>query len=82
MKKWKIEIKETESDVVFNAPFIPASDELTSLEWAVKEIVAFAAYALAVAATTEDYVEGAKERVADAEQGLLKLKTKFNQSIN
>ena len=82
MKKWKIEIKETESDVVINAPFIPASDELTLLEWVVKEIVAFTAYALAAAATTEDYVEGAKERIATAEQGLLKLKTKFNQSIN
>ena len=28
MKKWKIEIKETESGVVIDAPFIPASDEL------------------------------------------------------
>lgn len=49
MKKWKIEIKETESGVVIDAPFIPASDEMTALEWAVKEIVAFTAYALAAA---------------------------------
>lgn len=81
MKKWKIEIKETESGVVIDAPFIPASDELTSLEWAVKEIVAFTAYAVAAAATTEDYVEGEKERIANAEQGLFDIKNEV-QSIN
>lgn len=32
MRKWEIEIKETEEGVVIDAPFIPASDELTSLE--------------------------------------------------
>ena len=81
MKKWKIEIKETESGVVIDAPFITASDEMTALEWAVKEIVAFTAYALAAAATSEDYVEGAKERIAAAEQGLFDIK-KEGQSIN
>ncbi|WP_107842633.1 hypothetical protein [Neisseria sicca] len=81
MKKWKIEIKETESGVVIDAPFIPASDEMTALEWAVKEIVAFTAYALAAAATSEDYVEGAKERIAAAEQGLFDIKNE-GQSIN
>lgn len=81
MKKWKIEIKETESGLVIDAPFITASDEMTALEWAVKEIVAFTAYALAAAATSEDYVEGAKERIAAAEQGLFDIKNK-GQSIN
>lgn len=81
MKKWKIEIKETESGVVIDAPFITASDEMTALEWVVKEIVAFTAYALAAAATSEDYVEGAKERIAAAEQGLFDIK-KEGQSIN
>lgn len=81
MQKWKIEIKETESGVVIDAPFIPASDEMTALEWAVKEIVAFTAYALASAATSEDYVEGAKERIAAAEQGLFDIKNE-GQSIN
>lgn len=81
MRKWKIEIKETEEGVVVDAPFIPASDELTALEWAVKEIVAFTAYAVAAAATTEDYVEGAKERIANAEQGLFDIKNEV-QSIN
>ncbi|OFR84989.1 hypothetical protein HMPREF2865_05090 [Neisseria sp. HMSC073G10] len=81
MKKWKIEIKETESGVVIDAPFITASDEMTALEWAVKEIVAFTAYALAAAATSEDYVEGAKERIAAAEQGLFDIKNE-GQSIN
>ena len=69
MKKWKIEIKETESDVVINAPFIPASDELTLLEWVVKEIVAFTAYAVAAAATTEDYVEGVKSVLPTLNKG-------------
>ena len=81
MKKWKIEIKETESGVVIDAPVITASDEMTALEWAVKEIVAFTAYALAAAATSEDYVEGAKERIAAAEQGLFDIKNE-GQSIN
>lgn len=81
MKKWKIEIKETESGVVIDAPFITASDEMTALEWAVKEIVAFTAYALAAAATSEDYVEGAKEQIAAAEQGLFDIKNE-GQSIN
>lgn len=81
MKKWKIEIKETESGLVIDAPFITASDEMTALEWAVKEIVAFTAYALAAAATSEDYVEGAKERIVAAEQGLFDIKNK-GQSIN
>lgn len=81
MKKWKIEIKETEEGVVIDAPFIPASDELTSSEWAVKEIVVFAAYTVAVAATTEDYVERAKGRMANAEQVLFDIKNEV-KSIN
>lgn len=81
MKKWKIEIKETEKGVVIDAPFIPASDELTSSEWAVKEIVVFAAYTVAVAETIEDYVDRAKERIANAEQVLFDIKNE-GQSIN
>ncbi|OHR11738.1 hypothetical protein [Neisseria sp. HMSC078C12] len=73
MKKWNIEIKETEEGLLIAAPFIPDSDELTPAEWAIKESVAFIAYALAAAATTEDYVEGAKERIATAEQGLFEI---------
>lgn len=73
MKNWKIEIKETEDNVAIAAPFIPAGDGLTATEWAVKEIVAFAAYALVAATTDEDYIKGAKERIADAEQGLLDI---------
>lgn len=77
MKKWNIEIKETEEGLLIAAPFIPDSDELTPAEWA----VAFIAYALAAAAMTEDYVEGAKERIATAEQGLFEI-NKQMQSIN
>lgn len=81
MKKWNIEIKESKDGLLIAAPFIPNSDELTPAEWAIKESVAFIAYALAAAAMTEDYVEGAKERIATAEQGLFEL-TKQKQSIN
>ena len=81
MKKWNIEIKETEEGLLIAAPFIPDSDELTPAEWAIKESVAFIAYALEAAATTEDYVEGAKERIATAEQGLFEI-NKQMQSIN
>ena len=81
MKKWNIEIKDTNDGLLIAAPFIPNSDELTPAEWAIKESVAFIAYALAAAATTADYVEGAKERIATAEQGLFEI-TKQKQSIN
>ena len=83
MKNWNIEIKETEESLLIAAPFISDSDELTPAEWAIKESVAFIAYALAAAAaaTTEDYVEGAKERIATAEQWLFEI-NKQMQSIN
>lgn len=82
MKKWNIEIKETKDGLLIAAPFIPDSDELTPAEWAIKESVAFIAYALAAAATTADYVAGAKNGLPLPNRGSLRLTNKCNQLIN